>query len=151
MHRGRPGMPMDHVRGAEKKRILVVDDEIYIVHILEFSLTMEGYEVVTASCGEDALRKSKERRPDLVVLDVMMPGMDGLEVCRRLRAEEETKDVPILMLSAKGREMDRDAGLENGADDYILKPFSPRRLLDRIRSLFDRDDHIEALDEASSF
>ena len=137
--------------GSGKRRILVVDDEIYIVHILEFSLTMEGYEVVTASCGEDALRKSRELPPDLVVLDVMMPGMDGLEVCRRLREEEGTRDVPILMLSAKGRVTDRDAGIENGADDYILKPFSPRRLLDRIRALFDRDDPFETLGEVSNF
>ena len=144
-------MQSDEDRGTRKRRILVVDDEIYIVHILEFSLTMEGYEVVTASCGEDALRKARERRPDLIVLDVMMPGMDGLEVCRRLRAEEGTEAIPILMLSAKGREVDREAGIENGADDYILKPFSPRRLLDRIHLLFDRDDDETTLDEASNF
>lgn len=135
---------------SAKRRVLVVDDEIYIVHILEFSLTMEGYEVATASCGEEALRKARERRPDLVVLDVMMPGMDGLEVCRRLREDKITHDVPILMLSAKGREVDREAGIEHGADDYILKPFSPRRLLDRIHSLFERHE-LEGLDEASSF
>lgn len=141
-------MPSEAGQNREKRRVLVVDDEIYIVHILEFSLTMEGYEVVTASNGEEALRKARERRPDLVVLDIMMPGMDGLEVCRRLRQDEELHDVPILMLSAKGRPVDRDAGFATGADDYILKPFSPRRLLDRIRLLFDRDD---TLDEVSNF
>ncbi|MEZ4649742.1 MAG: response regulator [Candidatus Eisenbacteria bacterium] len=144
-------MQLDQGRNGPKKRILVVDDEIYIVHILEFSLTMEGYEVVTASCGEDALRKAKERRPHLIVLDVMMPGMDGLEVARRLRADGETAEVPILMLSAKGRPIDREAGIENGADDYILKPFSPRRLLDRIRNLFERDESVGSMDEASNF
>ena len=144
-------MQLDQGRNGPKKRILVVDDEIYIVHILEFSLTMEGYEVVTASCGEDALRKAKERQPHLIVLDVMMPGMDGLEVARRLRADQDKADVPILMLSAKGRPIDREAGIENGADDYILKPFSPRRLLDRIRNLFEPDESLGSMDEASNF
>ncbi len=132
--------------GSPKRRILVVDDEVYIVHILEFSLTMEGYEVVTASCGEEALRKARECHPDLIVLDVMMPGMDGLEVCRHLREDDELSATPILMLSAKGRPVDREAAISKGADDYIVKPFSPRRLLDRIRSLFEET----TLDRASN-
>lgn len=123
---------------ADRKRILVVDDEIYIVHILEFSLTMEGYEVVTASDGEEALRRLEEDHPDLIVLDIMMPRMDGYEVCRRIREDEETRDLPVILLSAKGRAIDKELGLEVGADDYIVKPFSPRRLLEKIRELLER-------------
>lgn len=130
-----------------RKRVLVVDDEVYIVHILEFSLSMEGYEVVTASTGEEALQKMREARPDLVVLDVMMPGMDGYQVCQEVRGDAELSDIPILMLSAKGRAVDRDLGLDNGADQYIVKPFSPRELLERIREMF---EHAE-FDEASNF
>ncbi len=131
----------------DRKRILVVDDEIYIVHILEFSLTMEGYEVATASDGEEALRKIEEDRPDLVVLDIMMPRLDGYEVCRRLRQSEDTATLPVILLSAKGRPVDREVGLEVGADDYIVKPFSPRRLLEKIRELLAR----ERMGEASGF
>ncbi|MBK8232762.1 MAG: response regulator [Candidatus Eisenbacteria bacterium] len=124
----------------ERKRILVVDDEIYIVHILEFSLTMEGYEVVTAADGEEALKKIEEDRPDLVVLDIMMPKLDGYEVCRRIRRDEDHAQLPVILLSAKGRPVDREVGLEVGADDYIVKPFSPRRLLEKIRELLNRGE-----------
>jgi len=132
---------------AERKRILVVDDEIYIVHILEFSLTMEGYDVITAADGEEALRRVEEDEPDLVVLDIMMPRMDGYEVCRRLREDPATRNLPVILLSAKGRPMDRDLGLDAGADDYIVKPFSPRRLLEKIRELMDRSP----MERASGF
>jgi two-component system alkaline phosphatase synthesis response regulator PhoP len=125
---------------VDRKRILVVDDEIYIVHILEFSLTMEGYTVLTASDGEGALRVIEEENPDLVVLDIMMPKMDGYEVTRRIREEERTRHLPVILLSAKGRPVDREAGLQSGADDYITKPFSPRKLLERIRDLLDRSE-----------
>ena len=116
-------------------RILVVDDEIYIVHILEFSLTMEGYTVITASNGEEALQAIERERPDLVVLDIMMPKLDGYEVCRRLRENEEFRALPVILLSAKGRAIDREAGLAAGADAYITKPFSPRKLLEKIKEL----------------
>ncbi len=122
----------------DRKRILVVDDEIYIVHILEFTLTMEGYEVLTAADGEEALRRLEQDRPDLVVLDIMMPKVDGYEVLRRIRADEEFRQLPVILLSAKGRPIDRDTGLEIGADDYIVKPFSPRRLLQKIQDLLER-------------
>ncbi|MBM3287717.1 MAG: response regulator [Candidatus Eisenbacteria bacterium] len=124
----------------DRKRILVVDDEIYIVHILEFSLTMEGYQVLTAADGEEAMRLIEQERPDLVVLDIMMPKMDGYEVCRRLRQDEQLKGIPVILLSAKGRAVDREVGLQAGADDYITKPFSPRKLLEKIRDLLDRDE-----------
>jgi two-component system alkaline phosphatase synthesis response regulator PhoP len=122
-----------------RKRILVVDDEIYIVHILEFSLSMEGYEVVTAHDGEEALRRIEETNPDLVVLDIMMPKMDGYEVCRRVRADERFAHLPILLLSAKGRPVDREAGIAAGANDYMTKPFRPRDLIERIEELLGED------------
>ena len=131
----------------DRKRILVVDDEIYIVHILEFTLTMEGYEVATAADGEEALRKIEQDRPDLVVLDIMMPKLDGYEVCRRLRQDDDLKSLPVILLSAKGRPIDRETGLEVGADDYIVKPFSPRRLLEKIRELLER----QTLGQVSNF
>jgi two-component system alkaline phosphatase synthesis response regulator PhoP len=115
-----------------KGKILVADDEVYIVHILDFSLRMEGYEVVTALDGEQALEKAKTERPDLIVLDIMMPKLDGYEACRRLRADPETRDIQIVLLSAKGRKIDQKMGLDAGADDYITKPFSPRKLVEKI-------------------
>jgi len=118
-----------------KGRILVVDDEIYIVHILDFSLGMEGYEVVTALDGEQALEKARSEKPDLIVLDIMMPKLDGYETCKRLKADAETKDVPVILLSAKGRNVDQKVGFEVGADDYITKPFSPRKLVERINAI----------------
>jgi two-component system alkaline phosphatase synthesis response regulator PhoP len=130
---------------VDRKRILVVDDEIYIVHILEFSLTMEGYSILTASDGEEALRVIDSEHPDLVVLDIMMPKLDGYEVCRRLRQDEQFCDLPVILLSAKGRPIDREAGLEAGADDYITKPFSPRKLLEKIRELLERKEMRKAV------
>jgi two-component system alkaline phosphatase synthesis response regulator PhoP len=116
-------------------RILVVDDEIYIVHILDFSLGMEGYEVITALDGEEALEKATESKPDLIVLDIMMPKMDGYETCKALKADDRTKDIPIILLSAKGRNVDMQTGYDVGADEYITKPFSPRKLVERINSI----------------
>lgn len=116
-------------------RILVVDDEIYIVHILDFSLGMEGYEVVTALDGEQALQKAQETKPDLIVLDIMMPKMDGYETCKALKANPDTKDIPVILLSAKGRNVDQQTGFDVGAEDYITKPFSPRKLVDRINTM----------------
>jgi DNA-binding response OmpR family regulator len=121
-------------------RILVVDDEIYIVHILDFSLGMEGYEVVTALDGEEALRKVSEAKPDLIVLDIMMPKMDGYETCKALKSDAATKDIPVILLSAKGRNVDMQTGYDVGADDYITKPFSPRKLVDRINAMLGQTD-----------
>ena len=119
----------------KKGKILVVDDEVYIVHILDFSLGMEGYEVVTALDGEEALAKAVEHKPDLVVLDIMMPKMDGYETCKRLKAQDVTKTIPVILLSAKGRNVDQKLGFEVGAEEYITKPFSPRKLVERINSI----------------
>ena len=118
-----------------KGKILVVDDEIYIVHILDFSLGMEGYEVVTALDGEQALEKLKVEKPDLIVLDIMMPKLDGYEVCKAIKSDPETRQIPVILLSAKGRNVDQKMGFDVGADDYITKPFSPRKLVERINQL----------------
>src|SRR5262245_12747382 len=118
-----------------KGKILVVDDEIYIVHILDFSLGMEGYEVVTALDGEQGLEKARAQRPDLIVLDIMMPKLDGYETCKMLKADPETRSIPIILLSAKGRNIEQKNGIAVGADDYITKPFSPRKLVERINSI----------------
>jgi len=118
-----------------KGKILVVDDEIYIVHILDFSLGMEGYEVLTALDGEQAVEKARAERPDLIVLDIMMPKLDGYETCKILKAGDDTKNIPVILLSAKGRNVDQKIGFEVGADDYITKPFSPRKLVERINAL----------------
>jgi two-component system alkaline phosphatase synthesis response regulator PhoP len=118
-----------------KGKILVVDDEIYIVHILDFSLGMEGYEVITALDGEQALEKVKTEKPDLIVLDIMMPKLDGYEVCKSIKSSAETQHIPVILLSAKGRNVDQKLGFDVGADDYITKPFSPRKLVERINQL----------------
>ncbi|MGK2965947.1 MAG: response regulator [Tepidiformaceae bacterium] len=115
--------------------ILVVDDEPTVVEVVERYLKREGYRVLTAADGVAALDQARSARPHLVVLDLMLPGMDGLEVCRRLR---ETSRVPIIMVTARGEETDRIAGLETGADDYLAKPFSPRELVARVRAVLRR-------------
>ena len=120
--------------------ILVVDDDPEIVSFLKRGLTYEGYTVDTASDGAEALAKVREREPDLVVLDIMMPGIDGIEVSRRLRQGSE---IPILMLTAKGTVSDRVAGLDSGADDYLVKPFSFDELLARVRALLRRSQPAE--------
>ena len=118
-----------------KGKILVVDDEIYIVHILDFSLGMEGYEVITALDGENAIEKARAEHPDLIVLDIMMPKLDGYETCKMLKADDTTRGIPVILLSAKGRNIDQKIGFEVGADDYITKPFSPRKLVERINAI----------------
>jgi two-component system alkaline phosphatase synthesis response regulator PhoP len=116
-------------------KILVVDDEVYILHILDFSLGAEGFEVITANNGELAIEKAKQEKPDLIVLDIMMPVLDGYETCRRLKRESETKTIPVVLLTAKGRDVDKRLGYEVGAVDYIVKPFSPNRLIERIQEI----------------
>ena len=118
-----------------KGKVLVVDDEIYIVHILDFSLGMEGYEVITALDGEQALERLEADKPDMIVLDIMMPKLDGYEVCRSIKSNPATRHIPVILLSAKGRNVDQKMGFDVGADDYITKPFSPRKLVERINQL----------------
>src|SRR5260370_7206157 len=112
-----------------KGKILVVDDEIYIVHILDFSLGMEGYEVLTALDGEQAVEKARAEHPDLIVLDIMMPKLDGYETCKILKAGDDTKSIPPILLSAEGRNAHQKIGCEVGADDYITNPFLPRNVV----------------------
>ncbi|NOZ24108.1 MAG: response regulator [Planctomycetes bacterium] len=121
-----------------KEHILVVEDEEDILELVRYNLAKEGYRVGGAISGEEALAKVKAEPPDLVVLDLMLPGVDGLEVCRRLKADAALSQVPVIMLTAKGEEADIVTGLELGADDYITKPFSPRVLIARIRAVLRR-------------
>ena len=121
-----------------KEKILVVDDEEDILELVRYNLTKEGYGVICASSGEEGLNTAKLKLPDLIVLDLMLPGIDGLDVARALKTESNTKSIPIIMLTAKGEEADIVTGLEIGADDYISKPFSPRILIARIRAVLRR-------------
>ena len=121
-----------------KESILVVEDEDDIRELLRYNLAKEGYQVTGSASGEEALKAVKAARPDLLVLDLMLPGMDGLEVCRSLKQDPLTRNLPIVMLTAKGEEADIVAGLELGADDYVTKPFSLRVLLARLRAVLRR-------------
>ena len=122
-----------------KKRILVVDDERDIVDLLRYNLTKEGYDVLSAYNGEEGVRAA-DPAPDLIILDLMMPVMDGFEACRRLKADPRTARVPVVFLTAKGGEVDEVVGLELGADDYIQKPISPRKLVARVKAILRRND-----------
>ncbi len=121
-----------------KQKILVVDDEPEAVELVEFNLKQAGYAVTTAEDGAEALKKARTQSPDLIVLDVMLPEMDGFEICKALRLDSATRRMPILMLTAKAGEIDRVLGLELGADDYLTKPYSPRELLLRIKKILAR-------------
>ena len=119
-------------------RVQIVEDSPDIAELVRHYLTRAGYETTTFSSGRDALIQARQSPPDLVVLDVMLPGMDGMQVCQALRAESSTANVPIIMLTARGEEADRVRGLELGADDYVTKPFSPKELVARVGALLRR-------------
>ena len=121
-----------------KETILIIEDEEDIQELLRYNLERDGYEVVGCLTGEDGLRALESKRPDLVLLDLMLPGLDGKEICRRLKREEGTADIPIIMLTARGEESDIVAGLELGADDYVTKPFSPKVLSARVGAVLRR-------------
>ena len=121
-------------------RVLVVDDEPDAIELIRFNLKASGYDVLTAEDGEEALLKARKFSPDLILLDVMLPEIDGLEVCKILRRDPATATLPIIMLTAKASEIDRVLGLEFGADDYVTKPFSPRELVLRVRNLLKRKE-----------
>jgi len=120
------------------QRVLIVEDEPDIRELLVFHLAREGYQVTQCRNGAEALRVARSTPPDLILLDLMLPEMDGLEVCRRLRQDPATQAVPVVMLTARGDEVDRVLGLELGADDYVVKPFSPRELVARVRAVLRR-------------
>jgi two-component system alkaline phosphatase synthesis response regulator PhoP len=121
-----------------KERILVVEDEEDILELVRYNLVKEGYQVTGALTGEDALKKARAEVFDLIVLDLMLPGIDGLDVAKKLKSDQKTGHFPILMLTAKGEEADIVTGLELGADDYVTKPFSPRVLIARVRAILRR-------------
>ena len=118
--------------------VLVVEDDADLVEVVRYNFEREGFRVTSAATGERGLEEASRGRPDLVVLDLMLPGIDGLEICRRLRSSEETRSLPVIMLTAKSEEADVIVGLELGADDYITKPFSPRELMSRARAVLRR-------------
>lgn len=137
----------------QKKHILVVEDEEDILALLHFNLIKAGFDVTCAACGEEGLSKVGENKPDLILLDLMLPGIDGLEICRRLRQDEETEAIPIIMLTARGEEGDVVRGLEMGADDYVTKPFSIKVLLARVQTVMKRRNGLgkeEELEEISA-
>ncbi len=121
-----------------KKSILIIEDEADILELIKYNLERDGFRTSGAASGEEGLKVARAKVPDLVVLDLMLPGLDGLEVCRLLKADIKTKQIPIVMVTAKGEESDVVAGLELGADDYITKPFSPKVLVARLRTVLRR-------------
>jgi two-component system alkaline phosphatase synthesis response regulator PhoP len=123
------------------KRIMVVEDEEAIVRLISYNLMKEGFEVLTSSDGLDALEKIRTEKPDLIILDIMLPGIDGYEICRQIRKDDIS--VPVIMLSARNEELDKVLGLELGGDDYVTKPFSPRELIARVRALLRRVQRVE--------
>jgi len=122
----------------DKTKVLIVEDEVAIVTLLRYNLEKEGFAVITTGDGEEAVQLVKEHKPDIIVLDWMLPGMTGVEVCKHIRWNQDVKNTPIIMLSARGEEGDRIRGLDSGADDYMVKPFSPPELIARIRAVFRR-------------
>jgi two-component system phosphate regulon response regulator PhoB len=123
-----------------RPRILIIEDERGLTDVLTYNLQREGYDTIVAHDGQEGLRKAQMQLPDVILLDLMLPGLDGLDVCRELRAGERTRNVPILMLTAKAEETDQVVGFSMGADDYVTKPFSVKVLLQRIKALQRRVD-----------
>ncbi|AYO30368.1 MAG: two-component system, OmpR family, alkaline phosphatase synthesis response regulator PhoP [Thermoanaerobacteraceae bacterium] len=121
-----------------KEKILIVDDEPHILELVRFNLEAGGFKVIEAPDGQKAIELAQTENPDLILLDLMLPGTDGLEVCRILRQQKATREIPIIMLTAKSEEIDKVLGLEIGADDYITKPFSPRELTARVKAVLRR-------------
>jgi len=122
----------------KKGTVLIIDDEKDLIELVRYNLEKEGFDVIAATDGQAGLEVVKKHRPDLVMLDLMMPGLDGLQVCQRLRADPRMGRVPVIMLTAKATEADRVVGLELGADDYITKPFSPREVVARVKAVLRR-------------
>ncbi len=120
------------------ERVLIVDDDPDILRLVSYNVSQAGFEVITASTGREALEVVQKQPPDLIILDVMLPDVDGMEVCRTLRQQDPSRRIPIIMLTARGDEIDRVVGFELGADDYVTKPFSPRELVLRVKSILRR-------------
>ena len=131
-----------------KQTILVIDDEKDILKLLQYNLEKEGYQVLLSKTGEEGLELARNKRPDLIILDLMLPGIDGLEVCKLLKAQNATNHTPVLMLTAKSTETDQIVGLELGASDYIVKPFSVKVVLARVKNIF-RNQAVKKKDGAN--
>ncbi len=132
-----------------KERILIVDDEEDILNLVKYNLRMEGYQIDAVMTGEEALSSARLHHPDLIVLDLMLPGIDGLDVCRLIKNDARTSSIPIIMLTAKGEDSDIVTGLELGADDYITKPFSPKILIARVRNILRKKSRNEVAETAT--
>lgn len=130
-----------------KEKILIVDDEEHIIELLKFNLLNSGYEILTANNGIDAVKIAKAEKPNLLLLDLMLPGIDGFDVCKEIKRNNEMKSTSIIMLTAKGEELDKILGLELGADDYITKPFSVRELLARVKAVLRRTNSFNEIEE----
>ena len=130
-----------------KEKILVVDDEQDLVKLIRYHLEKDGYKAISAYNGEDALFLTRREKPDLVILDLMLPGIDGLEVCKKIKADQELANTAIVMLTAKGEEADITMGLKLGADDYMTKPFSPKELVARVQAVLRRTKSDSAVQE----
>jgi two-component system alkaline phosphatase synthesis response regulator PhoP len=130
-----------------KEKILIVDDEEHIIELLKFNLLNSGYEILTANNGIDAVKIAKAEKPSLLLLDLMLPGIDGFDVCKEIKRNNEMKSTSIIMLTAKGEELDKILGLELGADDYITKPFSVRELLARVKAVLRRTNSFNEIEE----
>lgn len=128
-------------RGGKMKKILIIEDDEHIIELLKFNVENNGYSVMTATDGHDGLEKALNELPDLILLDLMLPGIDGIDICNKLKNKDRTKTIPIIMLTAKGHESDKILGLELGADDYMTKPFSVRELMTRIKVVMRRYNH----------
>ena len=133
------------------EKVLIIDDEAHIVELIRYNLQASGFVTIQAYNGIDGLELAKQEIPDLVILDLMLPGIDGLEVCKRLRRDEKLKNIPIIMLTARSEEIDKILGLELGADDYITKPFSVRELNARVKALLRRSNSQDIETETFSF
>jgi len=130
-----------------KSRILIIEDEEDIRELVRYNLEREGFSVSEAESGEEGLKKTSKKRPDLILLDLMLPGKDGMQVCRELKQNEEARSIPIIMMTARGEESDIVAGLELGAEDYIVKPFSPKVLMARVKAALRRHTSPQPADE----
>jgi two-component system, OmpR family, alkaline phosphatase synthesis response regulator PhoP len=129
------------------KKVLIIEDDPATTRLVDYSLRHHGYQVITATNGLEGLRKARGESPDLVILDVMLPGMDGYEICHRLRSEPATAKILILMFSAKAQEIDRDTGLKVGADDYLTKPSAPAEIIARVEKLLAKKDNTQNIQE----
>ncbi len=130
-----------------KEKILIIDDEEHIVELIKFNLLNAGYDVFTANDGIEAVKIAKAEKPNLLLLDLMLPGIDGFDVCKEIKRDNEMKKTSIIMLTAKGEELDKILGLELGADDYITKPFSVRELLARVKAVLRRTNTFNEIEE----